>query len=348
MSTGYLYEPLPDAPDGVRLHLNENTDGCSPAVLRAIRKLTRQEVAWYPAYQEATQVVARFFGVPADQVLLTNGLDEGILTLALALMPRQGGSSSAVVVEPAYGLYGPAVTLAGATVRSAMPKADLSFDLANVLDAIAPDTRLIMMSNPNNPAGHLVATETIVELAARVGSDVVLFVDEAYADFAGTTVVSALPTTPNLVVGRTFAKAWGLAGMRIGCLLAAPAIIRRLRGAIAPFSVNVFAATALSAALAERGHFAWYLGQVQASKDLLYAAFERLGLPYWRSHANFVLVRVGDAPHVRQELADRGIHVRDRSSAPGCEGCIRITAGVVDDARACVAALEEVLCAAPR
>jgi histidinol-phosphate aminotransferase len=348
MSTGYLYEPLPDAPDGVRLHLNENTDGCSPAVLRAIRRLTRQDVAWYPAYQEATQAVADFFGVTADEVLLTNGLDEGILTLALALLPRQAGPSSAVVVEPAYGLYGPAAALAGATVRPALPKADLSFDAGNVLGAIAPDTRLIMMSNPNNPAGHLVSTASIVELAASVGPGVILFVDEAYADFAGTTVVPALASTPNLVVGRTFAKAWGLAGMRIGCLLAAPAIIRQLRGAIAPFSVNVFAATALSAALGEHGHFAWYLNQVRASKDVLYAAFERLGLPFWRSHANFVLVRVGDAPLVRQELANRGIHVRDRSSAPGCEGCIRITAGLADDARACVAALEEVLCAAPR
>jgi histidinol-phosphate aminotransferase len=136
--------------------------------------------------------------------------------------------------------------------------------------------------------------------------------------------------------------------MRIGCIVAQACLIRRLRGAIAPFSVNVFAAAALEAALADRGHVEWYVSQVRASREMLYDACARLGLAFWRSVANFVLVRVGDAPAVRAALAARGIHVRDRSSAPGCEGCIRITAGLVDDTRACVAALEEVLCARRR
>jgi histidinol-phosphate aminotransferase len=121
-----------------------------------------------------------------------------------------------------------------------------------------------------------------------------------------------------------------------------------LRGAIAPFSVNVFAAAALEAALADRGHVERYVSQVRASRELLYEACTRLGLPFWRSAANFVLVRVGDAPAVRAALAARGIHVRDRSAAPGCEGCLRITAGWVDDTKACVAALEEALCGEQR
>ena len=140
-----------------------------------------------------------------------------------------------------------------------------------------------------------------------------MFVDEAYADFEGHSVVGDIARTPNLVVGRTFAKAYGLAGMRIGCLVAQPAIIRQLRGAIAPFSVNVFAAAALEAALADRGHVERYVNQVRASRELLYDACARLGVPFWRSAANFVLVRVGDAPGVRAALAARGVHVRDRS-----------------------------------
>jgi histidinol-phosphate aminotransferase len=175
-----------------------------------------------------------------------------------------------------------------------------------------------------------------------------VFVDEAYADFDGHSVVGDIARTPNLVVGRTFAKAYGLAGMRVGCLVAQPAIIRQLRGAIAPFSVNVFAAAALDAALADRGHVERYVEQVRTSRELLYGACARLGLPFWRSAANFVLVRVGDAPAVRAALAARGVHVRDRSSAPGCQGCIRITAGAVEDTTACIAALEEVLCAGRR
>jgi len=346
MATGYLYEPLPDAPEGaMRLHLNENTDGCSPVVMEAIQRITRREITWYPEYRSATRAVAAHFGVDEDQVLLTNGLDEGILTLALAVVPRHG-RSTAVVVEPSYGLYGPVAVLAGATVAPAQPNADLSFNRANFRTAMTSDTVLAMLSNPNNPGGYLIDGPDIAGLADDLGPKAVLFVDEAYGDFAGVTALPLLRTTPTLVIGRTFAKAWGLAGMRIGCLLAAPEMIRRLRGAIAPFSVNVFAAAALEAALADRAHFAWYLDEVRASKALLYETFDRLGLGYWRTNGNFVLVRVGDAPAIRQRLAERGVHVRDRSSAPGCEGCIRVTAGLTEQARFFVSVLEDVLCAA--
>jgi histidinol-phosphate aminotransferase len=344
MSTGYLYEPLPDIEAGRRLHLNENTGGCSPAVVRAIRRLSREDISVYPAYARATASCANALGVPADHVLLTNGLDEGIMTVALALLPRTG--ADAVVVEPAYGMFGPSARLAGARVVPVIPSPDLRFSLDTVCAALTPATRLLFVASPNNPTGEIVPAEAIAQLAAAMPDGGAVFVDEAYADFEGRTVVGDVACTPNLVVGRTFAKAYGLAGMRIGCLVAQPPIIRLLRGAIAPFSVNVFAAAALDAALGDRGYFTWYVGQVRTSRQLLYDACARLGLPCWLSAANFVLVRVGDAPGVRSALAARGVHVRDRSGAPGCEGCIRITAGLVDDTQAAIAALEEVACAA--
>jgi histidinol-phosphate aminotransferase len=346
MSTGYLYEPLPDVETGRRLHLNENTGGCSPAVVRAIRRLSRTDISSYPAYARATEACAQALGVPADFVLLTNGLDEGIMTAALALLPRAG--ADAVVVEPAYGMFGPSARLAGARVISTSPAPDLRFALDAVRAVMTPAARLLFVASRNNPTGEVVPGDAIAQLAADMPEGGVVFVDEAYADFEGRTVIGDIGRTPNLVVGRTFAKAYGLAGMRIGCLVAPPAIVRRLRGAIAPFSVNVFAAAALEAALADRGYFDWYVGQVRTSRQLLYDACARLGLPCWPSAANFVLVRVGDAPGVRSALAGRGVHVRDRSAAPGCWGCVRITAGLVDDTNAAIAALEEVACAARR
>lgn len=347
MSTGYLYEPLPDIESGRRLHLNENTGGCSPAVLNAIGRLTREDIGVYPAYARATAGCAAALGVRADQVLLTNGLDEGIMTAALALLPRHR-RVDAVVVEPAYGMFGPSARLAGARVVPTSPRADLRFSLEAVRAAVTPATRLLFVASPNNPTGEIVPSEAISQLAAELPKGGVVFVDEAYADFEGHSIVGEIARTPNLIVGRTFAKAYGLAGMRIGCLVAQPAIVRRLRGAIAPFSVNVFAALALEAALADRAHVDWYVSQVRESRERLYDACTRLGLPFWRSAANFVLVRVGDAPGVRSALAARGIHVRDRSAAPGCEGCVRITAGLVEDTEACMSALQEVLCAARR
>lgn len=347
MSTGYLYEPLPEIGAGRRLHLNENTGGCSAAVLQAIARLTREDIAVYPAYDRARKACAENLGVTTDQVLLTNGLDEGIMAVALGMLPRTG-APDALIVEPAYGMFGPSARLAGARVVQTVPPPDLGFDLRTVRAAITPATRLVMLASPNNPTGLTVPGDDIRHLADAVPPGGAVFVDEAYADFEGHSVVGDIARVPNLIVGRTFAKAYGLAGMRIGCLVGQPAIIRQVRGAIAPFSVNVFAAAALEAALADRGHVERYVSQVRASRELLYDACARLGLPFWRSAANFVLVKVGDAPRVRTALADRGVHVRDRSSAPGCEGCLRITAGNLEDTRACVAALEEVICAGRR
>jgi len=344
MTTGYLYEPLPDIDAGLRLHLNENTGGCSPAVLEAIARLARTDIAAYPVYTNAARACATALGVSPDQLLLTNGLDEGILTVALAFLPRKD-AADAVVVEPAYGMFGPSARLAGARVVSATPPPDLGFDLDSVLAALTPATRLVFLATPNNPTGAVVPAAAIRRVAEAMPPGGAVFVDEAYADFEGRSMMGDLERTPNLVIGRTFAKAYGLAGMRIGCVVAQPGVIRQLRGAIAPFSVNVFAAAALEAALADRGHVERYVREVRASRELLYDACDRLGLAYWRSAANYVLVRVGDAAAARAALAARGIHVRDRSSAPGCAGCIRITAGLVEHTRACVAVLEEVVCA---
>jgi histidinol-phosphate aminotransferase len=346
MNTGYLYDPLPDVDSGLRLHLNENTDGCSPAVVRAIRRVTREEVAWYPAYASATRACAAWLGVPADHLLLTNGLDEGILTASLALLRSDADRVDAVVVEPAYGMFASSAALAGARVLPTTPLADLGFSVDAVREAITAQTRLVLLSNPNNPSGHLIPSDALCDVARMVPPEAFVFVDEAYADFAGSSFIPRLANYPNVIVGRTFAKAYGLAGLRVGTVVASPPLIRRLRGAIAPFSVNVFAAVALEAALGDRGRLEWYLYQVRQSRELIYAACQRLGLHFWRSEANFVLVRVGNAGAVREALAARGVHVRDRSTTRGCEGCIRITAGVVEGTRACVSALEEVLCVA--
>jgi histidinol-phosphate aminotransferase len=117
---------------------------------------------------------------------------------------------------------------------------------------------------------------------------------------------------------------------------------------VPPYSLNVCAAAGLQAAFADRESLAWYVGQVEQSRDIIYDMCARLKLTYWTSGANFVLLRVGERPaDVVARLAARGIFIRDRSSEPGCDGCVRITAGVVEHTARCVAALEEILCAEP-
>jgi len=344
------YDKPPELYDGLRLHQNENTAGCSPRVLEALARLRADEIGFYPPYAAATRACAAYLGVEPDRLALTNGLDEGIMGLAVAyLRPPIGGPiGEAIVPEPAFEIYRVDSEVVGGRVVSVMPKPDFSFALDDVLAAISPRTRVVFLTNPNNPTGVPMPLDAIRTIARRVPAEAVVFVDEAYAEFAGTTFIPELAAFPNVIVGRTFSKAFGLAGLRVGCLIGAPQALDPIRAAIPVYSVNIAAVVAVQAALADIDYLQDYLRQTNESKALLYAACDRLGLKYWKSDANFVLIRAGERLNALiKGAADRGIYTRDRSSEPGCAGCLRVATGIVEHTRRYIAAMEEVLCAAP-
>ena len=340
---------MPELYDGLRLHQNENTGGCSPRVIEALAALRPEQVGCYPPYSAATAQVAAYLGVPPDRVMLTNGLDEGIMILSMScLRPSPGGPiPEAILPEPAFEIFRLDTEVAGGRLVRIMPKPQFAFPLDEVLAAITPDTRVVFLTNPNNPTGVGMPLDAARTVARSVPAGAIVFMDEAYAEFSGVTFIPELDAFPNVIVGRTFSKAFGLAGLRIGCLVGAPAALARIRPALPVYSVNIAAVTAVQAALGDLGYLNAYRKQVAESKELLYAACDRLGLTYWKSGANFVLVRAGDrTADLVAGVRARGIYLRDRSTEPGCEGCIRITAGVVAHTRRCIAAMEEVLCGA--
>ncbi len=343
------YDKPPELYAGLRLHQNENTRGCSPRVLEALASLRADQVGFYPPYNAVTAACAAHLGVRVDQVALLNGLDEGIMAACFArLRPAPGEPlREAIVPEPAFEIFAFDSEVAGGRVARVPPRPDFEFALDEVLAAITPNTRLVFLTNPNNPTGLPVPCEAIRAIARRMPSGGLVFVDEAYVDFSGDTFVGELPDFPNIIVGRTFSKAYGLAGIRVGAVVGAPEALEPLRRVIPVYSVSIAAVVALQAALADHEYVADYLRQVEESKALLYAACDRLGLQYWKSAANFVLVRIGDrAGSVVSAAAERGIYLRDRSREPGCAGCIRVTTGHVEHTRRGLAVLEEVLCAA--
>jgi histidinol-phosphate aminotransferase len=344
------YQKPPELYDGLRLHQNENTGGCSPRVLEALAALRPDQVGFYPPYAAAIDACARHFGVAADCIALTNGLDEGIMALAVScLRPTAGGPvPEALVPEPAFEIYRFDTAVAGGRLVQVPPRPDFSFPLDEVLAAITPATRVVFLTNPNNPTGVVVPLAAIRTIAGRVPADAVVFVDEAYAEFAGVSFLPELPSFPNVVVGRTFSKAYGLAALRIGALIGAPEALDPIRHALPVYSVNIAAVVAVQAALGDPDHLRRYLEEVNESKQLLYAACDRLGLKYWKSGANFVLVCAGDrTADLVAGSAARGVYIRDRSTEPGCAGCIRIGTGIVEHTKRCIAVMEEVLCAAP-
>jgi histidinol-phosphate aminotransferase len=344
------YEMVPSQSSGLRLHLNENTAGCASAVIEALRSITCETAALYPDYSRATAACAKFLQVDERQLCLTNGLDEGILLTAVAAL--RGGAAGApfeaIVVVPAFDMYATCTDAAGGRVVEIPLDENFAFPLESVLSAVNERTRIIFITTPNNPTGISVRLEAVRAIADSAPKATV-FVDEAYADFSGRTMIgdSSLQTRENILIGRTFAKAHGLAGLRIGALVGTGETLARVRRILPPYNLNVSAAVALPAALADTRHYQSYLRQVDESKQLLYACFERQDVQYWRSDANFVLARFGGrALHVVTRLQERGIYVRDRSNDIACRGCVRITAGVVEHTRRCIEVIEEALCGA--
>ena len=343
------YQKPPELYDGLRLHQNENTGGCSPRVIEALARLRPDQVGFYPPYTEATAAVAAYLNVAPDRVTLVNGLDEGIMAVAVAYLRAAigGPQLEAVVPEPAFEIFRFDTAVAGGALVQVMPKLDFAFPLVEVLAAITPNTRVVFLTNPNNPTGVAMPLDAIRTIAGRLAPGAIVFVDEAYAEFAGVSFIPELEAFPNVVVGRTFSKAFGLSGLRIGALVGAPATVDPIRRAVPVYSVSIAAVAAVQAALGDRDHLHDYLRQVGESKALVYDACDRLGLAYVRSASNFVLVRAGDRTDALVKGAfARGIYLRDRSTEPGCAGCLRIATGIVDHTRRALAVMEEVLCAA--
>lgn len=334
----------PSTGQALRLHMNENTAGCSPAVIAALGAMSAAEIARYPDYGPATARCAERFGVPENWVQLTNGLDEGLHAISQS-MPD---GFRALVVEPAFEMYAIGVEAAGGRAEGVPPGDELAFPLEDVLRAITPEVRLIFLTNPNNPTG-LSLPDGAVEQIAGAASQAIVVVDEAYADFSGRSALPVLGRLGNLVVGRTFAKGHGLAGLRIGALVAHPDTLAPIQRQLPPYSVNGAAVRALEAALDDDAFLRARVAETAESKAMVYEFCRRHALTFWSSDANFVLVRIGPrAAEIVATLAERGIVIRDRSMQPGCAGCVRFTAMVVEHTRRCLAALEDAFATSSR
>jgi histidinol-phosphate aminotransferase len=234
----------------------------------------------------------------------------------------------ALIATPSFFMYDVSVQMMTPHLRKVQADATLEFPFERFMAAITDRTKLIIVASPNNPTGAVVSRKHLLAIAAST-PQAVLMVDEAYYHFDGASVMDDLAAVPNLIVARTFSKAYGLANLRIGMLAGNAELLKYVRKVSSPYNVNGVALDCLPVALADEEYVAWYSEQVRVGRERMMDGLRGLGVPFFPSHANFVLMKIG-AKHKELVAAMRahGVLLRDRSTDPGCDGFVRMTIGL--------------------
>ncbi len=318
------YHPPLGNRDGLRLDFNENTLECSPAVIKALRNIRPADLTRYPEREPVEALVAQHLNLKADQVLLTNGVDEAIHVLCQTYLDA---GDEILLPVPTYSMYEVYASATEAKIITVQASEDFQFPFDRIMNAITSRTKLIAIANPNSPTGSVISRDQILKILERAPHSAVL-VDEAYFHFYGQTVADLIDHHPNLLLARTFSKAYGLAGLRLGAIAGHVDVLRWLRRVISPYSVNSLALACLPAALSDGAYLEWYVAEVLAARTELVTALNEAKIKSWPSEANFVLIDIGTKHRAfTAAMKHHGVLVRDRSNDPGCDGCVRITVG---------------------
>ncbi len=334
------HPPLEGRTDKLRLDFNENPIGCSPAVRRALAKLSAASIASYPEQETVRKLAARHFGVRPDELLLTNGTDEA-LNLVVNTFVEAG--ERVLLVEPTYAMYRFYSELAGAQVVAARYDAEMCFPWNKVMAELRRGPRVFFLPNPNSPTGQLLSLAELRRIL-KAAPQTIVVIDEAYFEFCGVTAIPWIRRQKNLIVTRTFSKTCGLAGLRLGCLFVHRELAAQMHKAQSPYPVNVAALAAAEAAVRDRSFIARTVREVIRGRKELEKGLGQLGIRYFPSAGNFVLAYFGErAKPVVAALERKGILVRDRSSDFGGEGYVRITLGTVPQTRRLLRELKAIL-----
>jgi histidinol-phosphate aminotransferase len=325
------HPPLEGRAGKLRLDFNENTVGCAPAVVRALRRtLDADGLARYPEYEEAREILAQYFGVSARELLMTNGIDDAIKLICDTFVDP---GDDLVVPAPTFSMYQFFQAVAAGKTRLVPYDHQMRLPARTIIKAITRRTRWIALANPNNPTGTLIPKDDLRAIL-RAAPRVVVLVDEAYFDFSCETVLPWVHEFSNLIVARTFSKGFGLAGVRLGVLIANVELAGLMRRAHAVYPVNSLALVGALEAIRQEDYVRRYAATVRVNRELLCARLEEMGVAYLPSAANFVFVRVGDrAPEIARRLREQDILVRDWSHDRHLRRYLRLTIGTAPQVR---------------
>jgi histidinol-phosphate aminotransferase len=313
----------------IRLDFNENTTGCSPAARKALARLSSKQIATYPEYGVPTRKLAHYFGVQPEELLLTNGGDDALRVFFDTFVePR----NDVLICEPTFPMYRYYAEIAGARVRVLHYRADMEFPLAEAIAALRKKPRVFFLANPNNPTGTLVPGAAIRKLL-HAATHTVVVLDEAYAEFSTDSAVPWVRRYHRLFVTRTFSKAEGMAGLRLGVVVGQRDSLAFVRRAMPPYPVNIAALAAGVAAVEEQKSIARYVREVKRLRAWFARELQKRNIRVFPSAANFLLADFGKpGPAFFRKLARQNILVRERTHDLG-PGFARITIGTQAELR---------------
>jgi histidinol-phosphate aminotransferase len=317
--------PLEGRGGKMRLDFNENTVGCAVQVIRALRQaLDAEMLTRYPEYQETRVRLAQHFGLKPEEILLTNGTDDAIKTVCDTFVDPD---DVMLVPAPTFPVYEFFHNVAGGKVERVRYDENFRLPAERIISSIHPATRWMPIANPNNPTGTLIRRAEIKAIL-EAAPHMVLLVDEAYQDYSGESVLPLIRKYPNLVVSRTFSKAYGLAGLRMGFLAACPDLIEVMNRAQNPFTVNSLAMLGALEAIKHEDVVRRYVEEVKANRAELSRWLRAQEIPFVPSRSNFILCKIGEhAPEIAAVLRTKKILVRDWSYDPHLQGYLRFTIG---------------------
>ncbi len=294
-----------------------------------------------PKSKALRQALSRQHNLDVANVFVGNGSDECILLLLQIF--AEAGRDKILVTPPTYGMYGVAAQIQGVEVLEAPLGSQFELDLDLLPRLIEPNLKIIFLCSPNNPTGNLLEREKIEKLLSNFSGIVVI--DEAYIDFCEEqSWISSLKRYPNLVLLQTFSKAWGMAGSRVGLAFASCEIVSLLMKIKPPYNLDFQAQQAAARAVSLKEKKCAMVKELVTLRAELVISLEQLACvkKVYPSDANFVLVRFRDSSQIFNALKSAGIIVRDRSTMPGCENCLRITVGKASENQALLAVLREI------
>jgi len=334
------YKPPLEGRDPERftlLDFNERTKPVADVIAKEISDWVMSgRLQMYPSYSDICDSIAGYAGVDASQVMITNGSDQGI-DLIIRSMCESG--DDIIIPEPTFAMYGQCAGIENLKVVSPWYSKDSGYPLEEVIVEINDKTRVIVVSNPNNPTATAIAREDIVRLA-KAAPHAAILVDECYFEYSNITVCDLVEQYPNIVITRTFSKTWGLPSLRIGYVIANAENIQALLKVRGPYDINQLAVVAVKAALRHQEHITSYIDEVmKQSKPLLERFLIENGIDFWPSSANFIWAFFSNSEPLEKHLRENGILVRPKVNREGVIG-LRITIGTLEQTEKLIAALK--------